>query len=142
MHFGKGCTLLCTVVSMTCTVQSLEAYNDCMYILNASSIFKSIKFNMRIISPLFKLVLNIYSIITTLCTFLFQKSLFSVLVREFPALYVNPYIVALWRGLATEQYPKQRRSIPNKYTIHPQIRLTITLSSTRKFSKRYINFIT
>jgi len=78
MHFDKGCSLLCTV-------QSLEAYNDCMYILNASSIFKSIEFNMRIISPLFKLVLKMYLIITTLCTFLFQKSLFSVLVREFPA---------------------------------------------------------
>lgn len=59
MHFGKGCSLLCTVVSMTCTVKSLESYNNCLYVLNASSIFKSIKFNMRIISPLFKLVLKI-----------------------------------------------------------------------------------
>jgi len=44
---------------------------------------------MRIISPIFKLVLKIYLIITTLCIFLFQKSLFNVLVRIFPALYGN-----------------------------------------------------
>jgi hypothetical protein len=91
------------------------------YTLNASSIFKSIKFNMRIISPIFKLVLKVYLIITTLCIFLFQKSLFSVLVRIFPALYGNTYNIAVWRGLATGPYPKQRRCTPNKYTIYPQI---------------------
>ena len=109
--------------------------------LKASSIFKSIKFNMRIISPLFKLVLKIYLIITTLCIFLFQRSLFSVLDRKFPALYAKPYIIGVWGGLGPGPYPKQSRCTPNKYTIYPQIRLTITLSSTRKFSNWYIKFI-
>jgi hypothetical protein len=75
-------------------------------ILNSSSVLKSIKFINSNISPLFKLVLKIYLIITTLSTFLFLKSLFRV-VRKFPVLYANTYIIAVWRGLASGPYPKQ-----------------------------------